>query len=79
MAVQAATQQEIWQFVDDFAAFVEAEQREEAYQFWYAVAATVDEVLEAKLLHIRDSQGRLLTHFDQWLAAAYAGEWPADG
>lgn len=51
-------------------------ERDLEFQFWYAQAAAVDDALEAKRTHIRDREGRLITHFDEWLLAASEGRWP---
>jgi hypothetical protein len=40
----------------------------------YALADRVDEYLHNGG-HLRDCRGRVITHFDQWLAAVERGEW----
>lgn len=53
-------------------------QREIHYWQLYELSAAIDARLRHKY-HLRDSQGRALTKFDQWLLAAERGEWPGDG
>lgn len=48
----------------------------ELYQEIYQLSARIEAALETKRQHIRDREGRLITHFDEWLLAAEAGRWP---
>lgn len=47
------------------------------YLALYAMAAAVDEWLK-RGGHLRDSQGRMITHFDEWLQAVERGERAVD-
>lgn len=61
--------------VPDIAAIAEIQTRNEMHQRLFELCAKVDAILQTGA-HLRDRDGRLITHFDEWLAAAGAGRWP---
>lgn len=75
-------EEQIHEIAPDVAAASEWQARHQMYQWIYELAASIDDFLGDDFRrtsnHLRDSEGRLITHFDEWLLAAEAGRWPVE-